>query len=424
MVSKRHYIVDSCACVAQEPLYRGMSGTEYRYLMNWYSINIEKKYQAIKAIKMEELDREYLLGVVVIVFSIFGIFGNVISFTTWTFGKKCQTFPGTMYFRTVALSDTLVLCSSATHFAVLTMFGIELKDLHDIPCKMYDALGHFGALLTTWCTVSLAIQRTIAVTMPSKSDIWDSKANELVVITTSFMLFLFLNLCYGLAFNMVSTQSLQLFNITETTTIRNATHIANGSLSYIMTIPIFKTGDIPSDASSLFTNAVSTTVGPIAEHVEHVCIGNATAVFHKYHALMIDTTLLLVTPFTLIIICCAILVIAFIRQNDEFEDRHSHKRDPNDPKGNVMTARIVTLGVTHCALVGPYAIMVLLSGISSSTSSLLQAIYFLHHSIKVLFYSFIGKTFRTDWTDMFCKCKRFAKEQQTLSPKVSIESKL
>ena len=368
---------------------------------------------------MEERDREYLIGVVVLVFSILGIFGNVISFTTWTFGKRCQTFPGTMYFRTVALSDTLVLCSSAAHFIVLTMFGIELKDLHDIPCKMYDALGHFGALLTTWCTVSLAIQRTIAVTMPSKSDIWDSKANELVVITASFMLFLFLNLCYGLAFNMVSTQSLQLFNITETTTIRNATYIANGSLSYIMTTPILKTGDIPSDGSSLFTRAVSTTVGPAAEHV---CIGNATAVFHKYHALMIDTTLLLVTPFTLIIICCAILVIAFIRQTDEFEDRYSHKRDPNDSKGNVMTARIVTVGVSHCALVGPYAIMLLLSGISSSTLNSLQAISFLNHSIKLVFYSFIGKTFRTDWSDMLCK--RLPKEQMALSSTVSIESKI
>ena len=124
------------------------------------------------------------------------------SFIRWPKGKSCKNFPGTMYLRVLALSDTVVLCFPAIQFCVLMMFEIQLKDFHDIPCKFYDAIGHFCALISTWVVVSVTVQRTIAVCAPLQSFDWNSKRREIVVIAIMTFLFFFFNLSYGLSFRL------------------------------------------------------------------------------------------------------------------------------------------------------------------------------------------------------------------------------
>ena len=68
------------------------------------------------------------MGIIVVVFIIIGTAGNTISFITWTMETKYKPFTGTMYLRVLALPDKLVLCSSATEFAVFKLFPYDTSD--------------------------------------------------------------------------------------------------------------------------------------------------------------------------------------------------------------------------------------------------------------------------------------------------------
>ena len=353
----------------------------------------------------------FIMGIIVVIFIITGTAGNLVSFLTWTMGTKSQKFTGTMYLRVLALSDTLVLYSSATEFAVFKLFKIHLRDMNDIPCKLYDALGHFGALMSTWIIVSLTIQRTVAYCLPRKTDIWDSKGNEIIVITVFFMLFLFLNLSYGLAFSIVS-EELHVYS-TESTTVRNFTFTNS-----IITSHAFSDHENSSSHMESLEPVMTTSDQTVAERV---CLGDAGAVFHRWHELMIDVCLLLIAPFTLLILCCVILLVFIVRRKDAFGRTVSQYHEQSGEKGSTMTACIVTIGMSHCVLVGPYAIAGLVQGFSTSAHTVLHVLYFFSHSIKYVYYSLIGTTFRKDRIDL--SCKTAATEPHGMSETIMSESK-
>ena len=95
------------------------------------------------------------------------------------------------------------MCGSGVQFAWRLMFQQDLRNLHDVSCKFYDAVGHFFALISTWLVVSVCMHRTIAVYAPLKSARWTRKHNEIVVIVVLTILFCCLNLPYGMSYHLV-----------------------------------------------------------------------------------------------------------------------------------------------------------------------------------------------------------------------------
>ena len=331
---------------------------------------------------MDIKNTNFIQGVTLIVIVVLGIAGNITSFITWTKGKRCRKFPGTTYLRALALSDTLVLCFPGTQFAVLMTFEVELKDLSEVTCKLYDAMGHFCALVSTWLVVSLTLQRTVAVCAPLKSANWNNKRREVIVTVVLIIMFFALNLPYGLGYRMGLTS--------EERSPWNATDIGNHTNTTALdAVPVIsnRTTETPSDPRK--------------------CLDDPTAFLHKYHVWLIDIALLFVVPFSFLIICNVILLMKIFHRHDAITspDSLSHKRHGKDFGFASMTARVVSISVTHCILVGPVAITGLVPDFPLPTYIMLHVLFFLNHSVNFIFYSLVGTAFRRDWLEFLC-CKR------------------
>ena len=315
----------------------------------------------------------FILGVILHVIVILGIAGSITSFLTWTKGRRCSKFPGTAYLRVLAISDSLVLCFSGLQFAILMTFNIDLRDLSEVTCKLYDAMGHFCALVSTWLVVSMTLQRTIAVCAPLKSASWNSKRRETIVICFLIALFFGLNLPFGIDFRLDKIE-------TETVMV-NSTSSGNDTNTTVF--------------ERNFTE----------KSVKWKCFDDPNAFLHKHHVWIVDIVLLFVAPFTVLIACNVILLLKIFHRHDAIDVRGSQsQRNRRDFGFTSMTARVVAISVTHVMLVGPVAITGLIPNFPLSIYIMMHLFFFLNHSVNFVFYSLVGTSFRRDWLELlFCK---------------------
>ena len=317
----------------------------------------------------------FVLGIILIAIVNLGLAGNLTSLITWTKGRRCRKFPGTTYLRALAISDSLVLCFPGAQFAILMTFDIELKDLSEVTCKLYDAMGHFCALVSTWLVLSMTLQRTIAVCAPLKSATWSSKRREIMVICTLVALFFALNLPFGLRFRLGKT---------SIETEMNSNRSGNNT-------------NITTAFDTNFTENLS---------VKWKCFDDPAAFLHKHHVWIVDIVLLFVAPFTVLIACNVILLIKIFHRHDAIDMpcSMSQKRYGRDFGFASMTARVVTISVTHIVLVGPVAITGMIPGFPLNIYIMMHVFFFLNHSVNFVFYSLVGTSFRRDWLELlFCK---------------------
>ena len=346
---------------------------------------------------MESNSCNFTQGVVLIVIVVLGVAGNVTSLITWTKGRRCNRFPGSIYLRILALSDALVLCFPATQFAILMTFETELKHVSAITCKLFDAVGHFCALVSTWVIVSVTVQRTIAVCSPFKSSRWNSKRREIVVLFVFIMIFLCLNIPYGLAFKLIlgklETQTLPNRTYSTTSTLLVVAENSSGVNPHLY----------PTNGSTAFPDTVTDMTTDVTT-LQWTCVDDPDSFLPKYHKWIVDVTLLYVAPFSFLIICNSILLIKVFRRHDALGPRDSvtQKRHGKDIGFASMSARVVSISITHCVLVGPVAITGLVPGFPVSTYIMLHVLYFLNHGVNFIFYSFIGTAFRRDLSELVC----------------------
>ena len=341
-------------------------------------------------------DANFTLGVTLVVIIIFGTVGNISSFLTWTIGRHCKNFPGTMFLRVLALSDTFMMCFPAVQFSLILMFQLDLKNLHDVTCKLFDALGHFCALLSTWLVVSVTVHRTIAVCAPLKSARLTGKHNEIVVIAVLTFLFCFLNLPYGLSFHMVEFE--------------DTTPIPEKIPQYLpnITTDAF-TDTTPSDLINITLPEADTFTLTTTKkrQIKYVCQGDPEAFLQKWHEWIIDVALLFVIPFSFLVVCNAILLVKIFRRYDDlFPSESQMNKDKHDGAFASMTARVVAISITHLVLVGPTAITGLIPGFPHSAYIMTHVLYFTNHGVNFIFYSLFGTSFRRDWLALCCKTYR------------------
>ena len=342
----------------------------------------------------------FVLGVTLAVIIVLGTAGNISSFLTWTKGRNCKNFPGTMFLRVLALSDTVMMCFPAVQFSLILMFKMDLKDLHDVTCKLYDALGHSCALLSSWLVVSVTVHRTIAVCAPFKSARWTGKHNEIVVIAVLTLLFCFLNLPYGLSFHMVEVEEEEAAP-TPGTILLNTT---NDGFMDTTQKDFFNFTSPEAEAYTLTTTE--------NRQIKYVCQGDPEAFFQKWHEWIIDVALLFVIPFSFLIVCNALLLMKIFRRYDDLFPAGSQvKKDAHDGAFASMTARVVAISIAHLVLVGPTAVTGLIPGFPPSIYIMTHVLYFTNHGVNFIFYSLFGTSFRRDWVALCCNKYRHNRGQ-------------
>ena len=343
----------------------------------------------------------FVLGVTLAVIIILGITGNVSSFLTWTKGRNCQNFPGTVFLRVLALSDTAIMCFPAVQFSLIMMFELDLKNLHAVACKLYDALGHFCALLSSWLVVSVTVQRTIAVCAPLKSARWTGQHREIVVTAVLTFLFFFLNLPYGLSFHMVEDDD-------EAPTPKTVFLNDTTSFDFTDTTPI--------DLTNITSPEAETNTFTMSEkrQINHVCLGDPEAFLQKWHEWIIDVALLFVIPFSFLIVCNIVLLVKIFRRHDSLASAVSQvHKDGKDAVFVSMTRRVVAISIAHLVLVGPTAVTGLIPGFPHSAYIMTHVLYFLNHGVNFIFYSLFGTSFRRDWVALCCNKYRQSSGQHS-----------
>ena len=98
---------------------------------------------------------------------IVGTIGNILSFLV--FNKKSMKQSVTsVYFRMLAISDTMVLYSGAGVGVVLTTSGVDLRTVSHSTCKFFVALVKTLCYHSCWTLVLISIDRFIGIYFPHK----------------------------------------------------------------------------------------------------------------------------------------------------------------------------------------------------------------------------------------------------------------
>lgn len=123
-----------------------------------------------------------------------GICGNILSSVVWCTGEKSKKSKCSIYFRFLAIIDLAVifLPGALTYLAV--SLKINLMDLSKIFCMTYMFSGSFLMQVSAWITVALTIERTLCTVFPFKFSSGRSPRRTLVVLTTTVVLSLLLNI--------------------------------------------------------------------------------------------------------------------------------------------------------------------------------------------------------------------------------------
>ena len=328
---------------------------------------------------MDDNEFKLLCGVILFIMVLFGTVGNLVSLVTWRTGRRCKTFAGATYLTALALSDTLVLCTSGLKSVIELIFGINIWHLHEVLCKVLHTTWHLFFLISTWVIVSLTIQRTIAVCQPMKMSARQRKKVEIMVVCMLSLVSFLLQLPFTFGARVLSV------------IVRNETSISNTSINSII------------DGNKTFIS-------------EQKCQADPSSFYYKnedaYHNWFMDFALLFSVPLGILLICNMIILIVVKRRNTTLQEI-VWKRKP-EVHSSAMTARVVALCLTLAFSVGPYSIVALIPNLmpenkavstvfSDRLMMILLLIWYVNNSSSFILYSVTGRAFRRDCAAMFCR---------------------
>ena len=334
---------------------------------------------------MDDTDFKILCGLILSLMICFGVIGNITSFLTWRNGKRCKQYPGAIYLSGLAVSDTLVLCTSGIKYVIELLFGVNLWNLNETFCRLLHTTWHFFFLVSTWIVVTVTVERTVAVCQPLKSAVWTSKKREVIVTIIYIVVFLLINLPFTVGAKMMP--NIEAHN--------NVTSVA-----------------LITDNSVGVQRQNLTTVTQ-----EKTCQADPSSFYFKYenqyHNWFIDFTLLFSVPLIILTACNIVIVVTLYRQKNSPTGPESQHHGKSGTSG-AMTARVVALSIVQCISVGPYSIVALIPGVIPETQAvdtlkyidwvfiILALIWYLNNSVNFILYSLFGRAFRLDCVDMFC----------------------
>ena len=327
---------------------------------------------------MHDKEFKLLCGIVLFIIVVFGTVGNLVSLVTWRTGRRCKKFAGATYLTALALSDTLVLCTSGLKSVIELIFGINIWHLHEILCKVLHTTWHLFFLISTWVIVSLTIERTVAVGQPLKSSVRTRNKLEILVVFALSLVSLLLQLPFTIGAKVLPV------------IVKNETSFSTTSKNY---------------------NERNRTNVP-----EQKCQADPSSFYFKYedayHNWFMDFALLFSVPLGILLVCNVIILVVVKRRNPALQEL-AWKRKP-EVHSSAMTARVVALCLTLALSVGPYSIAALIPDLMSENKAvstvfndrlmmILLLIWYLNNSSNFILYSVTGRAFRRDCAAIFCR---------------------
>ena len=337
---------------------------------------------------------KFACGVIWFVIIIFGTIGNLVSLYIWSKGPRCRTLPGAVYFIALAASDTLVLCLTATYYAVDFTFDVLLSDLSVFPCKLIFTTWHFTNLMSTYIVVCLTFESVVAICWPLQAARWNSNKHRTgLVLLVLFVLCFILNLPW---------------------TVGNTVLPANSGQISLYGTPIRQTSDLNHTQNRSLRETTDENWS-VAEQL--TCQSDPSSFIFKYepeyHKWFMDFCLLFSVPLLTITVFNLIILTIICRRPSTLAIQSSggsgHK---SRSMSNAMALRVVTISVVHCVLIGPYSVAVLIPDFINNVNKndaitclyiTFTFIWYLNNACNFLLYNLFGKTFRRDFKQLFYK---------------------
>ena len=345
---------------------------------------------------------KFACGVILFSIIIFGTFGNLVSLLIWSKGQRCRTLPGAVYFIALAASDTLVLCLTATYYAVDFTFEVNLSDLSVFSCKFLNTTWHFTLLLSTYTVVCLTVERVIAVGWPLQSARWNSSRQR-----TALVILMLVVVCFVLNIPWTVGNALLPVNQSDQTSLYGT--------------PVRRNSNLNHSQDKLSEIGDATEENWIKE-VKLTCQSNPSSFIFKYetewHKWFVDFCLLFSIPLLIITVCNVIILMIVCRRRSRLTDQNSGcSGHTYQSMSNTMTLRVVAISVVHCISVGPYSVAVLVPEFINNVGKndtitclyiLFTFIWYINHASNFLLYNICGRTFRRD-------CKQLLYNRRTVS---------
>lgn len=112
---------------------------------------------------------------------IVGTIGNILSFMV--FNKKSMMKSVTsMYFRVLAITDTIVLFSGGVVFFLVGAFGRDVRLYSGLSCKLFVAILKVSCYHSCWVLVLISVDRFIGVYIPHKYRQYCTKRKAIIAM--------------------------------------------------------------------------------------------------------------------------------------------------------------------------------------------------------------------------------------------------
>ena len=339
---------------------------------------------------MEEKNFRFLCGIILYLMACFGTIGNAISFVTWRVGKRCKHLPGSRYLTALALSDTFVLCVSASKYATDLIFEINVWDLNDVFCKLFHTTWHFFFLVSSWIVVCVTLKRTVAVCQPLQSAVRKSPRREVIVVCVIVTVGLLVNLPFTFGAKLMFKNNIPASTLNLTL---NSSYTQQGNDSKILVLSEKKT-----------------------------CQAEPTSFYYRhetaYHNWFIDFGLLYSAPTCILALGNAVIIWTLCRRHTLGQEFWIHNQEG---VSGSMTARVVALSLVQCLTYGPFSIAAIIPGALPEVKAvdnlnfeerlpiILSLVWYVNNCVNFLLYNLFGQAFRQDCMGMlkavFSRCK-------------------
>ena len=175
-----------------------------------------------------------------------GTIGNIISIIVWTKGARCRRSTLSIYFKILPACDLFVLLVPGMD-SLLKFFPdyvIQLRTQSDWMCKLMIFMTYFGIQLSTWVSVAMTIECTVALCFPVKFYHRNNKTRCAVIIIGIILLLLTcLNLPVSLASHLdvinrrgKSFKYCNVTNLSQLRVIKFLTYIS--SIGFYVVLPV------------------------------------------------------------------------------------------------------------------------------------------------------------------------------------------
>ncbi len=96
---------------------------------------------------------------------ILGTSGNIMSLIVFS-TKSMSGSVSSIFFRILAIVDTIFLFSTLPRYWIIVIFRYDIRNYHDVICKIHPFLVYWSGHLTGWILSAVAIERAVGVSMP------------------------------------------------------------------------------------------------------------------------------------------------------------------------------------------------------------------------------------------------------------------